>query len=191
MMATTAVEAVGLIKGLAEIVKLQWTTQATRQSDTKTQLQQLSDTMHDLSQVIKTTQTKSTPQQAFRLPDLILPEFSSLDVKILTGVWIECQLCYRLQACHHRHSLNNTVTVMYVHMMPFQMLKRNNLLPVWDSIHRKQLLMILSSITKHAWARSKKNAGNRKDQKIRDLLPPSHTMQQGKNKPVPDFAHRF
>ena len=37
-MATTAAEAVGLIKGLAEIVKLQQTTQATQQSETKTQL---------------------------------------------------------------------------------------------------------------------------------------------------------
>ena len=32
--------------------------------------------MHDLSQVIKTTQTKLTPQQALHLHNLILPEFT-------------------------------------------------------------------------------------------------------------------
>ena len=75
-MATTAAEAVGLIKGSAEIVKLQQMTQATQQSETMTQLQQLSNIVHDLSQVDKTTQTKLTPQQALRLPNLILPEFT-------------------------------------------------------------------------------------------------------------------
>ena len=48
-MATTVAEAIGLIKGLAEIVKLQQTAQATQQSETTTQLQQLSNTVHDLS----------------------------------------------------------------------------------------------------------------------------------------------
>ena len=75
-MATTAAEAVGLIKGLPEIVELQQTTQATQQSETTTQLHQLSNSVHDLSQVIKTTQTKLTPQQTLRLPNLILPEFT-------------------------------------------------------------------------------------------------------------------
>ena len=56
-MTTTAAEAVGLMKGLAEIiVKLQ----ATQQSETTTQLQQLLNTVHDLSQVIKTTQTSAS-----------------------------------------------------------------------------------------------------------------------------------
>ena len=72
-MAKTAAEAVGLIKGLAEIVKLQQTTQATQQSETTTQLQQLLNTVHDLSQGIETTQTKPTPQQALHLPNLNLP----------------------------------------------------------------------------------------------------------------------
>ena len=76
---------------LAGIVKLQQTTQAIQQFETTTQLQELSNTVHDLSQVIKTTQTKFTPQQALRLPNLISPE--SPDVKILTGFWIKYQLC--------------------------------------------------------------------------------------------------
>ena len=122
-MATTIAEAVGLIKGLAETVKLQQTIQATQQSETTTQLQQLSNSMHDLSQVIKTTQTKLTPQQALRLPNIILPEFTrreDLDrfldqVSTLleaSGVPPQHWLTFVKQLCHRN-------TVMYVHMMPF------------------------------------------------------------------------
>ena len=52
-----------VIKGLAEIDKVQQTTQATQQSEAATLLQQLPNIVHYLSQVIKTTQIKATPPQ--------------------------------------------------------------------------------------------------------------------------------
>ena len=75
-MTIIAAEAVGLIKGSAEIVKLQQTTQATQQSETTTQLQQLSNTVHHPSKVIETTQKKPTTQQALSLPSLNFSEFT-------------------------------------------------------------------------------------------------------------------
>ena len=116
-MTATAAKAVGLIKGLAEIVKLQQTTQATQQSETTTQLQQLLNTVHDLSQVIKTTQKKATPQQALRLPNLILPEFTGRED--LDRFLDQVLTLLEASGVPPQHLLNNSVSVMYVHMMPF------------------------------------------------------------------------
>ena len=120
-MTTTAAEAVELIKDLAEIVKLQQTTQTTQQFEATTQLQQLTDILHDLSQVIKTTQTKP----------ILEPRH-----------W----LTFVKQQCHRD---------VYAYDALLDAEKKH--FPAClgpDQISRKHLLMISSSITKHAWARS-------------------------------------
>ena len=86
-------------------------TQATQQSETTTQLQQLSNTVHDLSQVIKTTQTKLTPQQAFRLPNLIVPEFTGRED--LDRFLDQVSTLLEASGVSPQHWWT------YVHMMPF------------------------------------------------------------------------
>ena len=190
-MATTAAEAVGLIKGLAEIVKLQQMTQATQQFEAKKKLQQLSNTMHDLSQVIKTTQTKPTPHQALRLPDLILPEFTGredLDRFLdqvstfleATGVPPQHWLTSVKQQCNRDiRAYDALLDAETKHSLACLGPDPSKASPD-DSI--KYYKAYLSTL--------KEKRGKSQDQKIRELLSASHTMQQGKNESVSDSTHR-
>ena len=80
---------------------------------------------------------------------------------------------------------------MYVHIMPFQMLKETHSCLSGTRSDEKHLLIISSSITKHAVGTLKEKRRKPQDQKIRELLSAYYTMQQEKNESVADFAHRF
>ena len=165
-MATTAAEAVGQMKGSAEIVKLQQTTQAIQQFETTTQLQQLSYTVHGYSQVIETTQTKPTPQQALCLLNLILPEFTGgedlnrfLDQvsTLLEALGVRPQNCstFVKQQCH-------------CYLRAYDALldaKKKHTFACVGSDPSKASPDDFIKFTKHTWVRSKKNAGNRRIRK--------------------------
>ena len=148
--------------------------------------------MHDLSQVIKTTQTKLTPQQALHLPNLILPEFTGredLD-RFLDQV----------------STLLEASGVPPQNWLTFVKQQRHRDVRAYDALSDAEKKHTLSCLGpdpskaspddfikyyKACLGKLKEKRGKPQDQKIRELLSAFYTMQQGKNESVPDFAHGF
>ena len=130
--AGTQTETVGLINGLAEVVKQQQQSHQTVIQKTSKQLQQLAITVETLSKSISTKPST----QAFRLPNVVLPEFTgkeNLDnfleqtqnLLSSSGVPPKHSVTYLKQQVYKDSGAYDALTEAEIHMQAFWALMMN------------------------------------------------------------------
>ena len=185
MSKATPEELLGIIQGLTDAMKLTHE----QQQATNTQVQQLSNTIKDMSTHSKTFSIPS----GLRLPAISLPKYSGLPQDNLE------------RFLEHFDSILTTSSIPARDYVPYLKQQVQEDIRAFDVVtnaekeHFTKLIKTPDKATDEEYLtyynRIKEvlilKRGKPKEQQIRELLSEYYSMQQGKTEKVSDFAHRF
>ena len=182
---STIEEVVGLVGGLAEVVKSQQHTTKEITAETQRQLQSLSKAVADLSLSVRPQNSSSS---TLRLPQLILPEFTGREP---LDRFIE-QLTYIL-------SSTSVSPKFWLNYLKQQCQKDARAFDIVCKFESEKAIQFSSTRTSDEFmtlydqclATLTAHRGVPKEQRIRELLATYYAMHQNPGESVSDFAHRF
>ena len=178
-------EVLGLVNGLAAVVKDQQTVAKDVTSETQKQIQDLSKAVHDLSQTMRSKDASSSP---LRLPQLTFPEFTgkeNLDrfaeqltnVLVSSGVSPKFWFTYLKQQCQKDARAFDIVCTF----------ERTHASQITEKSTHDEYVQFYD----RCLALLARQRGIPKDEQIRQLLATYYAMTQQPKESVSDFSHRF
>ena len=184
-MSTKIEEVVGLVSGLAAVVKDQQTAAKDVTSETQKQIQDLSKAVHDLSQSLRSKDTSSSP---LRLPQLCLPEFTGKEnlnrfaeqltnVLLSSGVSPKFWFTYLKQQCQ-KDARAFDIICTFERTNASQLTDKSTP-DEYGQFYDRCLALLL------------RQRGIPKEEQIRQLLATYYAMSQHPTESVSGFSHRF
>ena len=178
-------EVLGLVSGLASVVKEQQIAAKDVSSQTQQQIQDLSHAVHELSQSVR---TKDVSHSSLRLPQLTLPEFTgkeNLDrfaeqltnVLSSSGVAAKFWFTYLKQQCRKDVRAFDIVCTY----------ETTNAAKIHEKTSNDEFITFYDNCLRQLTAQR----GVPKEQQIRQLLSTYYSMSQHAKESVVDFSHRF